>query len=104
MSQFSISSLKDKLQPVVMKALQGVIDGAAEDLQLFVAQITENIAEAGTVSDSSRQAALISELEGQIKTVAEVNRLRINNAAWDAGMKTLKIVIDTLTAAAAVAI
>lgn len=90
-----MTQARDLIIPGLTKGLRDVIEGAAEDLQTYAAAIADDLA----LAASEGREDLTGELFAQARTVAEINRLRIQDHAWDAFRAVLRGVVAVTAAA-----
>lgn len=78
MPTFNWTQLADDLKVEALSGLDGLIDGAKEDLEAFGKDIANDLIRAV----KEKRQDLLSELGHQLEVLAEVNRIRLVNATW----------------------
>lgn len=78
MDKFDWNQLASGLKEEALTGLQGLVDGAKEDLQAFGQAIATDLIRAVR----EKREDLLSELGHQLQVLAEVNRIRLVNATW----------------------
>jgi hypothetical protein len=63
-------------------SLKDLITGTAEDIRTYGTAIARDMLGAVREPDVAKREALLSELKGQARSLAELNRIRLNNEAW----------------------
>ena len=95
---FDLNSLKTQTAQTLYQAAKGLLEGAAGDLRKYAKEIAEDGISALTLPEP-RQTELIQELKAQMRVIAEVNRIRANEAGWKTFeqvlMITLRMVVVT---------
>lgn len=101
----------EEIQQLVGEELRQVVAGlaqaAAQDIREFAFGIGRNMIEVQQEPDKDKRAAKMAELQAQLKGIAELNRIRMNNAAWASFEKAFEFgarLLDTVLANAVLAI
>lgn len=85
------------------EALKSVVEGAADDLQQFAAEMATDSIEIAMLPESEREP-LMEELADQAKLLAEKHRLNAVDAGWDVVRKVSATAIQLSVRMAAVAL
>lgn len=80
--------LQAEASAALQTALDGLLEGAAADLQQFVIEIGNDMTEAAVTG----QTDLIDDLVDQLELVAEQNRIRLSNVAAETLRRTVRAV------------
>ena len=84
-------SVEKDLVSIVGSELVTLLEGAAVDVQKYAVEIAGSLA----VRMASGEANVTKELIGQLKLVAEANRIRANEAGWNAFERILNVAMRT---------
>lgn len=84
-------SLKAIVTDVLKEQTADLLEGAAEDVHLYVSEIAHAAARIGYEAPE-KQEILAEELQQQITLLAEVHRIRASRKAWE----TFDRVVDVL--------
>lgn len=76
--------LKQDLTNYLDAALQSLITGAAEDIAAYAQDIATGIVIASNQPDPEKRDRLLAEITAQGRALAEKQRIRANNAGWQA--------------------
>ena len=90
-----IKALAGTVKDVVLDGLNGLVDGAEEDLRAFGQAIAEDLVRVAATGNP----ALVAEVVAQARALGEVQRIRANAAGWAAATKIIKAVGGTLLGA-----
>jgi hypothetical protein len=82
-----------ELEAILIDQAQELLEGAAEDIRRYVAFITTDMARALLLPEPER---LLQELAAQLEAVAEINRIRANEAAWRTFHRVVVVVSSIL--------
>lgn len=80
----ALNAIRDEIASVLEDGGKGLLEGAQEDVRLYAQGIANNMVAALKVSDEVKRAALVDELKAQAQMLLEINRLRADNAKWEA--------------------
>ena len=86
--------LNAELRDVLGDALAGLIDGAADDVDRYVAAIAQDLVRAA----ANDRPDLVAELRGQLRLIGEINRVRASDAAWDTAEQIIAAVFRAAVA------
>lgn len=78
LANVDFKSVTSDLKATLFAQMTTLLEGAHDDVRVFVAEIAPAIADAVAVGDT----ALTAELEAQLRAVAELNNLRAIKAKW----------------------
>lgn len=78
--QINRFSIEESLGSIIGQSIGVIVEGAAQDLVTAANDISKDLAYAMAVTDPAKREELITELYGQLSTIAEINRLRIVGA------------------------
>lgn len=92
----SKETIRGAIIPGLTAGLRDVLEGAAQDLQTYVAAISDDLA---VVVERQDAKALSDELVQQLRAVAELQRLRVTDAGWTAFRAVIRTVVATGIAA-----
>lgn len=92
----SRETIRGAIVPGLTAGLRGVLEGAAEDLQTYVAAISDDLA---MVVERQDAEDLGEELLAQLRAVAELQRIRITDAGWATFQAVIRTVVSTAIAA-----
>lgn len=76
------SALKDNIAGTLTDQLTKLIQGAEADVAAYAGEIALDLTEAMQAATPEIRDGLVEELKGQLETIAEINRIRGNEAAW----------------------
>lgn len=79
-------SLRESVRAVgdsIAVALDGIVEGAAEDVRKFGSDIAINAIRIAKISDKERRDSALQEISSQLKLLAEINRIRVNRESWE---------------------
>lgn len=85
-TDLDLDALFDEFKSIIGDSAKELLEGAAEDVDKFVARIGSVMVSAVAAGDD----AMVDEMKGALETLAERNRIRASREA----METLKGVID----------
>lgn len=104
LSDLLAPEMVDELALTIRTNLSDVIDGAADDVQRFAQSIARDTLMALQEPNVERRTAMLEELRAQVRGLAELNRIRVNAAAWDTVNRILTVAttvaVNVLTRAA----
>lgn len=89
------SDLRDALAESLQQSLRALVEGTQEDLRRFALSISDDLSLALARNDQD----LASEIADQAQLLAEINRLRAVNEAWDTVHGVIRGVIGVAIAA-----
>jgi len=89
--QVDWKSVEKDLVGIVGSELASVLEGGAADMQKYAVEIAGSLA----VRMAAGDANVTKELIGQLKLVAEANRIRANEAGWNAFERILNVALRT---------
>ncbi len=81
--------VRESLEDEFTEAAEILLEGAYEDMRTFVAEITKDMADAL----QQDRPELLASLRGQLRMVAEKNRVSATNEAWF----VFEIVVDRVS-------
>lgn len=87
MAKINFDELVEPMEELVKDALKDLVTGAAADIQAFGLEIAKNMARAVSLGRKD----LIDNLVGQTRMLAELQRVKAVNAAWDTVERVLKV-------------
>lgn len=87
-------ALADSIYKSLNESLGSILNGAAEDIEAYLEEIANDLAQAHLSGNSQ----LVSELEGQVLALAEVHRIRITTAAKSTFLSVVRA-LSSFTAA-----
>jgi hypothetical protein len=79
-----MTDLKDILGEQLNSVFQSLLDGARGDIQNFANEIATDAILVMQEPDAVTRGELLNSLRNQMVMIAELNRIRANNAMWDA--------------------
>ena len=88
----TVDQATEKLEQAISDQVEELLEGAKSDIQTFSRDIARNI----VVAVRKGRTDLVDELKDQLGLLAEINRLRAIESAYD----TIRIVIDTAASVA----
>ena len=94
-----ISDLHDQLSVIINDGLTAVVDGAREDIKRYAEAIATDAARVAEIPDADRRDAVLKELIGQTRLVAEINRVRAVNEGWEAVERVVTMVVKIIVVA-----
>ena len=94
LSKLDLDRLKGDLTDALSDGLSDLVDGAKEDIKAFAKDISRDMLEAHLTGETEVKAQLMA----QLKVLAEINRVRVENHAW---IVVRKVVETAFRAAAA---
>lgn len=103
----NLEEIQELVGEELRKVVAELVQGAAGDVREFAFGIGRNMLTIQQEPDAAKREALTAELKSQLKGLAELNRLRINNASWAMFERFFTFtanLIDTLLAKAVLAI
>lgn len=80
--KLSLSDVQTAASEQLKATLVDLAQGAAADIHNYAYGIGRDMIAVQQEPDSEKKAAKLAELKGQLQSVGELNRLRLNNAAW----------------------
>ena len=83
---FDLDALGAEIKTIVVNGLTDVLGGAQSDIQVYVTEILPQLTVAIAAGDPIQ-----GELEAQLKLVAEINKIRAINEAWQAVRGVLNV-------------
>lgn len=100
---FDRSRLTADLADIVQDAARSVLEGAVTDLRDYAARIAFDTTQALLLPPPERNHAL-EEIYAQLRIIGELQRLRAQDAAWEAFNNTITLVAKTAVSALIAAI
>lgn len=82
-SKVNTQKLREEVEAILEEGLQDVVEGATEDIRRYAQTISQDLTRAGMIPDPKTRNAVVNELLAQSRLLAEMNRLRAVNEAWD---------------------
>lgn len=86
---------EDLVEPL-RAALDGVVEGAAEDVEEYATALSVDLAQLAAAGDD----AGVAEVQAQARALAETSRLRATSAGWEAFTASVGAVARFLVSAA----
>lgn len=93
MSNVNWDQLKEQLGADLGLAMQGIVEGAVEDIQAFANQIASEM----VVALQSNDQEAVRELKAQLGVITEINRVRVAKAEGAMLMKVINLAIMAAT-------
>lgn len=93
MSSVNWEQLKSQLGQDLGTAMQGIVEGAVEDIQAFANQIASEM----VVALQSNDQDAMRELKAQLGVITEINRVRVANAQGAMLMRVINLAIMAAT-------
>jgi hypothetical protein len=81
--EFDVKTLGRDLADIIRSSVEGLVEGAQNDLALYANQMAEDAMRVMEIADSILREKLLKELVMQVRLVGEIHRLRAVQAAWD---------------------
>lgn len=100
LSRLDLERLKGDVAPLLAEALEGLVHGAKADVEAYAKQITDELLAATLTGDREAEAQLLD----QLKLLAEINRLRVENHALTVVGRVTRMVFKAATAGAVAAL
>lgn len=97
LTRIDFDRLKEDLGRTLADGLMDLVDGAQDDVQAFASDISRDLLLAGLQGNLKIQAQLLD----QLKILAEINRVRVENHAWVVVGKIARVAIEAAVAGAA---
>lgn len=97
LTRIDFDRLKEDLGRTLADGLMDLVDGAQDDVQAFASDISRDLLLAGLQGNLKVQAQLLD----QLKILAEINRVRVENHAWVVVGKIARVAIEAAVAGAA---
>lgn len=94
---FDFDVLKAQVSQEIFRAVEGVLEGASEDMATFATAIARNLVTVAQMPDNEERQALYDELMGQIQLIAEQNRLRAVNNTWNVVTRIVTLATNIAT-------
>ena len=79
----ALAALKDDVTGILEEQAQSLLQGAAGDVKNYVVAIATDMTRALMLPTQERREALLRELRAQLRALAEINRIRAEQAAWE---------------------
>lgn len=98
LDNLDLDQLRDNMADVLADGLRDLIEGAEEDVRSFVSEIARDMILA-RISDSDRGSTL-EQLQNQLKIVAEINRVRVENHTWIVVTRIIQVALRSVVATA----
>jgi len=96
----AIEQIKGDTLLIVTDWASSILEGATEDINKYAVAIATDLAKLLTIPDDSRRNAVRDECLSQLKAVAELNRIKVNNATWKAFQAAMSVLASILSVAA----
>lgn len=84
--------LKEDLLNILREAVENLIEGAQEDFENYLRDITAEL----VVAIRSGDKKMTDELKAQVKALGEINRLRAVNGQWQAVEQVFTVAMGVL--------
>lgn len=97
LNKLDLDRLKGDMTAALSDGLADLVEGTAEDLQAYSSAISQDLLLAGIAGDSDMQGQLLD----QLKLLAELNRIRVENHAWVVVEKVVRVALRGVLAGAA---
>jgi len=81
--KLDLKTLGDEAQKLVKELLKETLSGSTDDLDTYIREIMSDLIAILAVPNATVREAAYKELLGQFRAVAEKNRLKAVNNAWD---------------------
>lgn len=88
-----VKALGKEFTSIVGAELVTLLEGAQSDVQQYAAEIGESLAR----NVAAGRDLMTAELTGQLKALAEVHRIKTNDAAWDVIERISTVAMRTVT-------
>jgi hypothetical protein len=98
-SNLDFDALKDQFRADVRDLLLDALEGARGDIQMFANGISLDLLYAASIPDPSERELFTRELVGQVKGIAEIQRIRTNEKGWKILQRTFKTLVSALVLA-----
>lgn len=96
LSRIDLDRLKADLTDALSDGLADLVDGAKQDIKDYASDISKNMLEAHLTG----QGEIKEQLMNQLKVLAEINRVRVENHAWIVVRKVVETAFRAATAGA----
>lgn len=87
------TDLQNQLGAQLTESLQGLVEGSAQDIQLFANAIASELVLATAAGDK----AALRELEAQLLVIAEINRVRVAKEKEGFVLKLVGVALNAAT-------
>ena len=95
----ALEEIKGDTLTIVKDWASSILEGASEDINKYAVAVATDLGRLVT-APADKVEALKTELIGQLVMVAELNRIRTNNANWKVFQATMGVLANVLSVAA----
>lgn len=95
LGELDLKTLGRDLADIIKSSVEGLIDGAQNDLALYANKMAEDAMRVMAIVDVILRERLLKELVMQVRLVGEIYNLRAEQAAWDVAGKIFLTVFRT---------
>lgn len=95
LGEFDVKTLGSDLADIIRSSIEGLVEGAQNDLTLYANQMADDAMRVMEIADSFLREKLLKELGMQVRLVGEIHRLRAVQAAWDVVSKVFLAAVRT---------
>ena len=96
LSKLDLDRLKSDLTDALSDGLADLVDGAKDDIKAYASDISKDMLEAHMTG----QVEVKEQLMDQLKVLAEINRVRVENHTWVVVRKVVEVAFKAATAGA----
>lgn len=75
-------AFEDEISEQLQQALSNIIEGAIGDVETFATEISKSLLTVADIEDDDRRESARAELLGQVRNIAEIQRIRASEESW----------------------